>query len=171
MWSRESFLRLSRCTAWLLTRYRTHTRECGESPLPPSALPTFPNLLAHFSLILSPPSLSPFSPLPPSSSLQSLLPSQFLPFLLVHPLLHPFLPPSLPSPATDTSPFFSRLKILQNIGTVFVRMGQYADAITSFEHIMEEQPDFKAGMRMRADKLTEMFWSCCKHDRQDEHTH
>lgn len=39
-----------------------------------------------------------------------------------------------------------RLKILQNIGAVFVKMGQYADAITSFEHIMEEQPDFKTGM-------------------------
>ena len=39
----------------------------------------------------------------------------------------------------------SRLKILQNIGSVFVRMGQYADAITSFEHIMGEQPDFKTG--------------------------
>lgn len=38
-----------------------------------------------------------------------------------------------------------RLRILQNIGTVFFKMGQYADAITSFEHIMEEQSDFKTG--------------------------
>ncbi len=38
-----------------------------------------------------------------------------------------------------------RLKILQNIGAVFVKMGQYADAINSFEHIMNEQPDFKTG--------------------------
>lgn len=38
-----------------------------------------------------------------------------------------------------------RLRILQNIGTVFVKMGQYADAITSFEHIMEEKADFKTG--------------------------
>ena len=171
MWSRESFLRLSRCTAWLLTDTGLTQGSAVSLPFLPQPFPTFPNLIAHFSLILSPPSLSLFSSLPPSSSLQSLLPSQFLPFLLVHPLLHLFLPPSLPSPATDTSPFFSRLKILQNIGTVFVRMGQYADAITSFEHIMEEQPDFKAGMRMRADKLTEMFWGCCKHDRQDKHTH
>ena len=33
-----------------------------------------------------------------------------------------------------------RLKILQNIGTVFVRMGQYSDAMTSYEHIMSEKP-------------------------------
>ena len=39
-----------------------------------------------------------------------------------------------------------RLKILQNIGTVFVKMGRYADAITSFEHIMEERADFKTGI-------------------------
>ena len=38
-----------------------------------------------------------------------------------------------------------RLRILQNIGIVFVKMGQYADAITSFEHIMEEKADFKTG--------------------------
>ena len=38
-----------------------------------------------------------------------------------------------------------RLKILQNIGSVFIKMGQYADAITSFEHIMSELPDFKTG--------------------------
>ena len=39
-----------------------------------------------------------------------------------------------------------RLKILQNIGIVFVKMGRYADAITSFEHIMEEKPNFKTGI-------------------------
>ena len=38
-----------------------------------------------------------------------------------------------------------RLKILQNIGSVFIKMGQYADAITSFEHIMSDRPDFKTG--------------------------
>ncbi|CAI8003550.1 Intraflagellar transport protein 88 homolog [Geodia barretti] len=41
-----------------------------------------------------------------------------------------------------------RLKILQNIGSVFVKMGQYADTITSFEHIMSEQPDFKTVMNL-----------------------
>ena len=41
-----------------------------------------------------------------------------------------------------------RLKILQNIGSVFIKMGQYADAITSFEHIMSDRPDFKTGMSL-----------------------
>lgn len=31
---------------------------------------------------------------------------------------------------------------MKNIGIVFVKMGQYNDAITSFEHIMSEQPDY-----------------------------
>jgi len=39
-----------------------------------------------------------------------------------------------------------RFKIMQNIGTVFVCMGRYADAITSFETIMEEQANFKTGL-------------------------
>ncbi len=39
-----------------------------------------------------------------------------------------------------------RLKILQNIGVVFVQMGRYADAITSFESIMEEEASFKTGL-------------------------
>ena len=46
-----------------------------------------------------------------------------------------------------------RLKILQNIGSVFVKMGQYADAITSFEHIMSEQPDFKTGIKWPVENL------------------
>lgn len=46
-----------------------------------------------------------------------------------------------------------RLKILQNIGTVFVKMGQYGDAITSFEHIMEEKPEFKAGRNKTTEQL------------------
>lgn len=38
-----------------------------------------------------------------------------------------------------------RFKIMQSIGTVFVCMGRYADAITSFETIMEDQASFKTG--------------------------
>lgn len=38
-----------------------------------------------------------------------------------------------------------RFKIMQSIGTVFVCMGRYADAITSFETIMEDQANFKTG--------------------------
>lgn len=38
-----------------------------------------------------------------------------------------------------------RLQILQNIGAVFVKMGQYSDAMTSYEHVMSEKPSVKAG--------------------------
>ncbi|XP_064596903.1 intraflagellar transport protein 88 homolog isoform X2 [Liolophura sinensis] len=41
-----------------------------------------------------------------------------------------------------------RTKIMQNIGIVFVKMGQYNDAITSFEHIMSETPTFKTGFNL-----------------------
>ncbi|KAK3096733.1 hypothetical protein FSP39_002774 [Pinctada imbricata] len=41
-----------------------------------------------------------------------------------------------------------RTKIMQNIGIVFVKMGQYNDAITSFEHIMSEAPSFKTGFNL-----------------------
>ncbi|XP_029980607.1 intraflagellar transport protein 88 homolog isoform X2 [Sphaeramia orbicularis] len=41
-----------------------------------------------------------------------------------------------------------RIKIMQNIGVVFVRMGQYTDAITSFEHIMSESPNIKTGFNL-----------------------
>lgn len=37
---------------------------------------------------------------------------------------------------------------MQNIGIVFVKMGQYNDAITSFEHIMQEAPNFKTGFNL-----------------------
>ena len=40
-----------------------------------------------------------------------------------------------------------RAKILQNIGLVFVKMGQYSDAVISYEHVMtnSKKPDFKTG--------------------------
>uniref|UniRef100_A0A667YPW8 Intraflagellar transport 88 homolog n=1 Tax=Myripristis murdjan TaxID=586833 RepID=A0A667YPW8_9TELE len=41
-----------------------------------------------------------------------------------------------------------RIKIMQNIGVVFVRMGQYSDAITSFEHIMSESPNLTVGYNL-----------------------
>ncbi|XP_014823004.1 PREDICTED: intraflagellar transport protein 88 homolog isoform X2 [Poecilia mexicana] len=41
-----------------------------------------------------------------------------------------------------------RIKIMQNIGVVFVRLGQYSDAITSFEHIMAESPNIKTGFNL-----------------------
>ena len=41
-----------------------------------------------------------------------------------------------------------RIKIMQNIGAVFVKMGQYNDAVTSYEHIMSEKPDFQSGLNL-----------------------
>ncbi|XP_063069811.1 intraflagellar transport protein 88 homolog isoform X2 [Engraulis encrasicolus] len=41
-----------------------------------------------------------------------------------------------------------RIKIMQNIGVVFIKMGQYSDAITSFEHIMSESPNVKSGFNL-----------------------
>ncbi|KAL1117568.1 hypothetical protein AAG570_003883 [Ranatra chinensis] len=46
-------------------------------------------------------------------------------------------------PATHTD---LRVKIMFNIGLLFVKMGQYNDACNSFEYIMQERPDFKPGL-------------------------
>lgn len=34
---------------------------------------------------------------------------------------------------------------MHNIGILFVKMGQFTDACSSFEFIMQEKPDFKTG--------------------------
>lgn len=41
-----------------------------------------------------------------------------------------------------------RLKISHNIGIVFIKMGQYSDAATSFEFIMSERADLKCGLHL-----------------------
>ncbi|KAJ3080764.1 Intraflagellar transport protein 88, partial [Quaeritorhiza haematococci] len=41
-----------------------------------------------------------------------------------------------------------RLKIMRNIGIAFVRIGQFQDAITSFEAIMEGNADFNTGFNL-----------------------
>ncbi|XP_061696940.1 intraflagellar transport protein 88 homolog isoform X1 [Syngnathoides biaculeatus] len=41
-----------------------------------------------------------------------------------------------------------RIKIMQNIGTVFVLLGQYSDAIASFEHIMSKSPNIRTGYNL-----------------------
>lgn len=41
-----------------------------------------------------------------------------------------------------------RLKITHNIGILFVKMGQYSDAATSFEFIMAEKGDVKSGIHL-----------------------
>ena len=35
---------------------------------------------------------------------------------------------------------------MQNIGVSFVKMAQFSDAVTSFEHIMAEKASFQTGM-------------------------
>lgn len=41
-----------------------------------------------------------------------------------------------------------RIKIMQNIGVAFVKMGQFSDAVTSFEHIMGEKASFQTGFNL-----------------------
>ncbi|KXJ23694.1 intraflagellar transport protein 88 homolog [Exaiptasia diaphana] len=41
-----------------------------------------------------------------------------------------------------------RIKIMQNIGIAFIQMGQYSDAVTSFEHIMAEKANFHTGFNL-----------------------
>ncbi|XDV30642.1 hypothetical protein PO909_033509 [Leuciscus waleckii] len=41
-----------------------------------------------------------------------------------------------------------RIKIMQNIGVVFIHMGQYSDAITSLEYIMSDNPNIKTGFNL-----------------------
>ncbi|CAH8527505.1 unnamed protein product [Dicrocoelium dendriticum] len=42
----------------------------------------------------------------------------------------------------------TRIKIMRNIGITFIKLGQLNDAITSFEHIMQEEPDAKTGFNL-----------------------
>ncbi|KAJ3260309.1 Intraflagellar transport protein 88 [Boothiomyces macroporosus] len=41
-----------------------------------------------------------------------------------------------------------RFKIMRNIGNAFIKMGQFQDAITSFEAIMEGNPDMQTGFNL-----------------------
>ena len=41
-----------------------------------------------------------------------------------------------------------RYKIMRNIGNAFVRLGQFQDAIASFEQIMEGSPDLQTGFNL-----------------------
>ena len=50
---------------------------------------------------------------------------------------------------TSDSHMSVRLKILQNTGIAFVRMGLYSDAITSFDNIMMEKPNFQTGESLK----------------------
>ncbi|XP_023172269.2 intraflagellar transport protein 88 homolog isoform X2 [Drosophila hydei] len=62
-----------------------------------------------------------------------------------------------------------RLKITENIGVLFIRMGQYADAASSFEFIMSERADIRSGIHLLlcyyamgdVDKIKSTFRSLC----------
>ncbi|XP_060654116.1 intraflagellar transport protein 88 homolog [Drosophila nasuta] len=62
-----------------------------------------------------------------------------------------------------------RLKITENIGVLFVRMGQFADAASSFEFIMSERADIRSGIHLLlcyysmgdVDKIKSTFRSLC----------
>ena len=41
-----------------------------------------------------------------------------------------------------------RYKIMRNIGNAFVRLGQFQDAIASFEQIMDGSPDLQTGFNL-----------------------
>ena len=43
---------------------------------------------------------------------------------------------------------------MQNIGVAFVKMSQFTDAVTSFEHIMAEKASFQTGMQSRKAFIT-----------------
>lgn len=62
-----------------------------------------------------------------------------------------------------------RLKITENIGVLFIRMGQYADAASSFEFIMSERADIRNGIHLLlcyytmgdVEKIKNTFRSLC----------
>lgn len=41
-----------------------------------------------------------------------------------------------------------RYRILKNIGSAFIKMGQFQDAITSFERVMQESPDIQSAFNL-----------------------
>ncbi|VDP49179.1 unnamed protein product, partial [Heligmosomoides polygyrus] len=42
----------------------------------------------------------------------------------------------------------TRINILNNIGVAFIKMGKYDDAMSTFEHCVEERADFKTALNM-----------------------
>ena len=42
----------------------------------------------------------------------------------------------------------ARFRVMRNIGLAFVRLGNYQDAINSFESIMEGAPDYPTGFNL-----------------------
>ena len=44
--------------------------------------------------------------------------------------------------------FTCRIRILNNIGVAFIKMGKYEDALSTFEHCLDEKPDFKTALNL-----------------------
>lgn len=44
--------------------------------------------------------------------------------------------------------FFHRIKITHNIGMLFVQMGRLEEAAKSFEYVMGQRAEFKAGLHI-----------------------
>ncbi|PAV85370.1 hypothetical protein WR25_07229 isoform D [Diploscapter pachys] len=42
----------------------------------------------------------------------------------------------------------ARIRILNNIGVAFIKMGKYEDALSTFEHCLDEKPDFKTALNL-----------------------
>jgi len=50
--------------------------------------------------------------------------------------------------STASNVFLTRLKLMHNMGIVFLKMGHASDAAASFEYIMQERPSFKTGLHL-----------------------
>lgn len=48
--------------------------------------------------------------------------------------------------ANNTLQIFRRIKIMHNMGMLFVQMGRLEEAANSFEWVMRERSEFKAGL-------------------------
>lgn len=68
------------------------------------------------------------------------------------------------------------MKIQQNIGVVCVKQGLYNDAITAFEHIMDQEANFRTGFNLilcyfalgDRDKMRRTFQKLLKVDQHHE---
>jgi len=64
-------------------------------------------------------------------------------FTTIIPPLTPYLFFKIPNTGKDM-----RFKIFRNIGNAFVRLGQFQDAIPSYETIMQGSPDLQTGFNL-----------------------
>ena len=60
---------------------------------------------------------------------------------------------------------------MQNIGVAFVKIGQFSDAVTSFEHIMGEKASFQTGKTLIMNQLLKSLHSTHHHDKLTRSLH